>query len=71
MIYAFEAAEKAVLRANECKKIFVLRPRKSFFSRHGSEGFWDKGIKGLRGLSAVGRTITDPPVVSWYLNTNP
>ena len=49
MIYAFEAAEKAVLRANECKKIFILRPRKSFFSRHGSEGFLDKGIKGLWG----------------------
>ena len=49
MIYVFEAVEKAVLWASECKKIFGLRPRKSFFSRHGSEGFWDKGIKGLWG----------------------
>jgi len=48
MIYTFEAVEKAVLRASECKKIFGLRPRKSFFSRHGREGFWDEGIKGLR-----------------------
>ena len=51
MIYAFEAAEKAVLRANECKKIFVLRPRKSFFSRHGREDF---GIKGLRDCGVKG-----------------
>ena len=55
MIYAFEAAEKAVLRANECKYIFVLRPRKSFFSRHGREGFWDKGIVGLWGYGVYQR----------------
>jgi len=71
MIYTFEAVEKAVLRASECKKIFGLRPQKSFFSRHGREGFWDKGIKGLRGLSAVGRTIASRPVVNWNFNTNP
>ena len=30
--------------------------------REGCEGFWDKGIKGLRDLSAVGRIIPDAPV---------
>ena len=47
MIYVFEAVEKAVLWASECKKIFGLRPQKSFFSRHGREGFWDEEVMGL------------------------
>ena len=41
---------------------FCFATKKSFFSRHGREGFWDKGVKGLRGLSAVGRIIPDAPV---------
>ena len=44
MIYAFEAAEKAVLRANECKKIFVLRPKKVFSHATDAKDF---GIKGF------------------------
>jgi hypothetical protein len=35
---------------------------RAIFSRKGCEGFWDKGIEGLRDLSAVGRIIPDAPV---------
>ena len=28
---------------------FCFATTKSFFSRHGREGFWDKGVKGLWG----------------------
>ena len=51
MIYAFEAAEKAVLRANECKKIFGLRPKKVFSHATDEKDF---GIKGLRGYGVMG-----------------
>jgi len=51
MIYIFEAVEKAVLRASECKKIFGLRPKKVFSHATGAKDF---GIKGLRGCGVMG-----------------
>jgi hypothetical protein len=47
------------------KQILLFSYEWAIFSRKGREGrkgFWDKGIKGLRDLSAVGRIIPDAPV---------
>jgi len=51
MIYIFEAVEKVVLRASECKKIFGLRPKKVFSHATDAKDF---GIKGLRGYGVMG-----------------
>jgi len=52
------------------KQIFCFYDEWAIFSRKGRkgcEGFWDKGIKGLRDLSAVGRRVPSSPRCTYRL----
>ena len=64
MIYAFKAAEKAVLRASECKKIFVLRPKKVFSHATDAKDFGIKGLWGYGVMGFISGRATSPFVAS-------